>query len=91
MLPALHRPCPLCGNRDPEVLAELALPQPSSSPLPAGYRLGEQLVLDACRAFWPELLEYPFNEFAGLRRYPRRIAKSIYYAGRRALAGLRRR
>ena len=22
MLPALHRPCPLCGNRDPEVLAE---------------------------------------------------------------------
>lgn len=59
--------------------------------LPAGYRLGEQLVLDACRASWPELLDYPFNEFAGLQRYPRRIAKSVYYAGRRALAGLRRR
>jgi len=39
MLPDLHRPCPLCGNREPEVLAQLSLPQPSHSPLPPGYRL----------------------------------------------------
>ncbi len=51
MLPALHRPCPLCGNRDPEVLAELALPQPSSSPLPAGYRL---LACTPCDFAWAD-------------------------------------
>lgn len=39
MPPDLHRPCPLCGNRDPDVLAQLSLPQPSHSPLPSGYRL----------------------------------------------------
>ena len=35
----LHRPCPLCGNPAPDVLAQLSLPQPSHSPLPSGYRL----------------------------------------------------
>lgn len=39
MLPDLHRPCPLCGNLHPAVLGRLSLPQPSYSPLPAGYRL----------------------------------------------------
>lgn len=39
MLADLHRPCPLCGNTEPEVLAQLTLPQPSHSPLPSGYRL----------------------------------------------------
>ena len=39
MPPDLHRPCPLCGNRAPDLLGELSLPQPSHSPLPSGYRL----------------------------------------------------
>lgn len=39
MPPDLHRPCPVCGSLDPDVLAQLSLPQPSHSPLPSGYRL----------------------------------------------------
>lgn len=44
MAAALHRPCPVCASRTLETLAPLALPQPSGSPLPDGYRLV------ACRA-----------------------------------------
>lgn len=39
MAAVLHRPCPVCASRTLETLAPLALPQPSGSPLPDGYRL----------------------------------------------------
>ncbi|MER2553580.1 MAG: class I SAM-dependent methyltransferase [Thauera sp.] len=35
----LYRPCPLCENLASEVLTSIDLPQPSASPLPAGYQL----------------------------------------------------
>lgn len=59
--------------------------------LPADYRGEERLALDICQLAWPELLDLPFNEFSGLQRYPRRIAKSLFLTARRAISTLRRR
>lgn len=57
--------------------------------LPPEYRRGNQLALDICRLAWPELLRLPFNQFSGWQRYPRRVAKALVLAGRRAVAALR--
>lgn len=57
--------------------------------LPPEYRRENQLALDICRLAWPELLDLPFNQFSGWQRYPRRVAKALVLAGRRALAALR--
>ncbi|HEU5098736.1 MAG TPA: hypothetical protein VFU22_06945 [Roseiflexaceae bacterium] len=58
--------------------------------LPPEYRANERLVTDICRQEWPELLDLPFNEFSGWQRYPRRIAKSVYFSGHNILTKLRK-
>lgn len=68
MLSDLHRPCPLCGNRDPDVLAQLTLPQPSHSPLPGGYRLV------ACAACDFAYADTPAHQ-ADYDRYYQQLAK----------------
>jgi hypothetical protein len=37
--------------------------------LPYEYRLSQQLHKDICLNLWPELLEFPFNEFTGFKNY----------------------
>ncbi len=68
MLSDLHRPCPLCGNRAPDVLAQLTLPQPSHSPLPGGYRLV------ACAACDFAYADTPAHQ-ADYDRYYQQLAK----------------
>ena len=64
----LHRPCPLCGNPAPDVLAQLSLPQPSHSPLPSGYRLVACAACDFVYADTPAVQ-------ADYDRYYRQLAK----------------
>ena len=68
MPPELHRPCPLCGNRAPDLLGELSLPQPSHSPLPSGYRLV------ACAACDLVYADTPASQ-ADYDRYYQQLAK----------------
>lgn len=37
--------------------------------LPPEYRMAQRMVDDGIRLCWPELLDYPFNEYTGMRRY----------------------
>lgn len=71
MLDALQRPCPLCGNTEPEVLAQLSLPQPSHSPLPSGYRLVACAACDFAYADTP----------AGQAEYDRYYQQLAKYGG----------
>jgi hypothetical protein len=58
--------------------------------LPPAYRAADRLAVDICRQAWPELLDLPFNQFSGWQRYPRRVAKTLYYSGRTILSRLRK-
>ena len=37
--------------------------------LPYEYRMQQQLTIDVCKSEWPELLEFPFNKFPGVKNY----------------------
>lgn len=45
--------------------------------LPVPYRKKKQLVVDICKSEWPELLDFPFNEYTGLKGFVRSKAKKI--------------
>lgn len=58
--------------------------------LPYAYRRRQHLATDLCRTQWPELLELPFNEFTGLRKYPQRLERAGKAVIKRILGSLRR-
>ena len=45
--------------------------------LPYEYRMRQQLPIDICQNYWPELLELPFNEFTGFKNYLHKTKKYI--------------
>lgn len=45
--------------------------------LPVEYRRRKQFSIDLCKATWPELLQFPFNEYPGLYGYFRSKAKKL--------------
>ncbi|HEV8083013.1 MAG TPA: hypothetical protein VGP55_07420 [Chitinophagaceae bacterium] len=54
--------------------------------LPSNYRRKQQLATDICEFAWPELLEFPFNEFVGVKgfifskgRQMKKLAKEIIH------------
>ena len=48
--------------------------------LPGEYRFRGQLPLDICLRQWPELMEFPFNEFTGLKKYKNLKRKVVNYS-----------
>jgi hypothetical protein len=57
--------------------------------LPVEYRRRQQLAVDICALGWPELLNFPFNDFSGIYKYPVRLARYAKVAGRRLMSALR--
>jgi hypothetical protein len=57
--------------------------------LPYEFRRRQELPNAVCRTCWPELLDYPFNQFTGLRKYlarSRGITRRLRTATRRRIA-----
>jgi hypothetical protein len=57
--------------------------------LPYEFRRRQELASAVCRTCWPELLDYPFNQFTGLRKYlakSRGITRRLRTAARRRIA-----
>jgi len=52
--------------------------------LPYTYRKESGLAGDICRELWPELLELPFNEYIGYRKYSHRVTSRIKRIVRRS-------
>jgi hypothetical protein len=57
--------------------------------LPYEFRRRQEMASAVCRTSWPELLEYPFNQFTGVRRYlarSRGVVRRLGKAVRRRVA-----